>query len=487
MKKRFLGKPFLAAAVSVAVLTAAAVPSVAVSYPNPVYGFSGLTYNLTQFDELGTSEDFMQVGDKVKTIADFSDSNKSFQDFSVDNGKASVKLKDGSNTGHKVLVLDSGNTSDFSGGDAADYLQFEIGNTSVQPLDMFFFNFSSSANYELKLGAGVSVNLYDFNSKSWSTVTTLSEPTLYQGAGPCLQIPAGFKGIVRIPVLGFSGGNSTDDNFVLRDNLVNRLQIYVQSPGFAVGTTPEITFDNFQWLLCGYNAETSVRPANNTIYKLKFDKDQWPSSDLPFYDLTIPLARASSGASYIQFRVNNTSTTAFEMFFIKLYADGYVMELQEGQPYTYIDLTNDGLITDCKVEGSSTLNKGTKLIKVPAHSSGYIRIPLTSFSGGNNTDDQWVVSNNTVYAINMYAELSDRSKWHNVIVSDFCWVDSDKFFLCDGDVNGDGIADVLDVVRAKKVAAGDNKVKYRAAGLDVRNDGIIKAEDIAQVRKVLLK
>lgn len=480
MGRRFFWKPFLAAILAV-ILTVSAVPAVAESYSGD--DLSKVTYGLTQFDELGTAEDFMQVGDRLKTFADFDDSSKTFGKFTVNSeGKASVTLTDGSANGHKSLTLDSVNTADFSGGDAADYLQFEISNPSDQVLDMFYFKFGSTANYDLQLKENINVFLYSFYDKIWHSAKTASETPLYPEAGPCLQIPAGFNGIVRIPVLGFSGGATYNDNYVLRKNKVNRLQIYVQSPGFASGTTPVITFDNFQWVICGYKGDRTVKSADNTIYKLEFN-GSYPASG--FYDLTLPLKCASSGVKYIQFRVDNPSPVACEMFYIKLYADGCVMKLLEGMSYTYSNLT-DGTEKTYTVIDSSTVNQGGSCIQVPALSSGYIRIPLSAFSSGNTDGDQWVISNNKVYAINIYAELSDRTQWHNIVISDFCWVDDDEYFLCDGDVNGDGIADVRDLVRAKKVVSGDRALEYRAAGLDLKNDGKIAAEDIAQVRKTLL-
>lgn len=490
MKKRIFGKPFLAAAVSVAILTAAAVPSVADEVKGEIfYGdrLAQITYgtgDTVQFTELGTADDFMQVGDKVKTFADFSDSSKVFGDFTVNSeGKASVKLKNGGAGGHKNIVLDISNTTTFNGGGAADYLQFELSNPSDQVLNLFYFNFSWDNRYYMNLKSDVTVNFYDFAAKEWTDDKTLSATDLYDKAGPCLQVPAGFNGIVRIPVLGFSGGATDTDNYLFRDKLVNRMQIFVHSPGFAMGTTPEVTFDNFQWVACGYSGDTTVRSANDAMYELPFHSQAPPRN---FYNLTLPLARTTQGADYIQFRVNNPSPVACEMFFVKLYADGYIMQLQEGTSYSYINLT-DGTKKLYTVTNSSSVTKGGNCIQVPALSSGYIRIPLSAFSGGNSTDDKFVISNNKIYAINLYAELSDRSKWHNVVIGDFCWGDNDDYFLGDGDVNGDGTINLLDLVRAKKVASGDKTAKYRAAGLDVRNDGEIVAEDIIQVKKILLK
>lgn len=486
MKKHLFGKSLLAAALSATLIVA--VPAAAIDGES----FSGeslaqITYNTgdaVQFTELGTADDFMQVGDKVKTFADFGDSGKVFQDFTVNSaGKASATLTDGSGNGHKILVLDVSNTATFNGGGAADYLQFEVSNPSDQVLDLFYFNFSWNSNYSLNLKSGVTVNFYNFAAKEWTSAVTIAEPTLYPGAGPCLQVPAGFNGIVRVPVLGFTGGATDSDNFLFRDRLVNRMQIFVQSPGFKMGTTPEVTFDNFQWVACGYAGDTTVRSANNEMYELPFHSQAPPRN---FYALTLPLARTTQGADYIQFRVNNPSPVACEMFYIKLYADGYEMSLTEGTSYKYINLT-DGTEKTYTVTDSSSVTNGRSCIQVPALSSGYIRIPLSAFSGGNTDDDQWVITKSTIYAINLYTELSDRSKWHNVVIGDFCWVDADDYFLCDGDVNGDGAADIRDLVRAKRVAGGDRTLEYRAAGLDVNNDGVIAAEDIVQVRKTLLK
>ena len=66
-------------------------------------------------------------------------------------------------------------------------------------------------------------------------------------------------------------------------------------------------------------------------------------------------------------------------------------------------------------------------------------------------------------------------------------VKSSKAHIADyGDVNDDGNTDILDLVRAKKYFAGAD-VTISEYALDINDDNYLKAEDLALVRKLLLK
>ena len=55
-----------------------------------------------------------------------------------------------------------------------------------------------------------------------------------------------------------------------------------------------------------------------------------------------------------------------------------------------------------------------------------------------------------------------------------------------GDVNGDGVVDIRDLVCLKKYFAAPAKNSIPNDALDVSGDGIINSADLAELRKILL-
>lgn len=145
------------------------------------------------YKKTGIVREMIGVGEKSHMIKDFSDYNS---------GKVSFTLTSGSDAGHYNFSLVS-ESSDFSGGADADYLQFEINNTSEQKLQIFYLNIIGTditGNCKLQLKSGVKCELYDFNTRLWSEKTTDSYTELY-GEIPSLSVDSKFYGIDRKSVV----------------------------------------------------------------------------------------------------------------------------------------------------------------------------------------------------------------------------------------------------------------------------------------------
>lgn len=415
----------------------------------------------------GNCQQMIGVGEKAHIIQNFSNN---------ENGKAAFTLSNGSSNGHYNFYL-TPDSSDFSGGADADFLQFEVNNTSDQRLQIFYVKMVynvSGVNCELALIPGVKYELYDFNSRCWSEKITDSSTELY-GNVPSLSVDSGFYGIVRIPMSAFTCGRYYDDNFILRDNLITKMDFYFQSPGLA--GPAEITLDNFMWLSCVNDKSSTVRPINqeplNFYYQTNIDF---------VYDAAINVSSVDTfGATDIQFRVTNRTAVDFNIYNLALESNSYVMSLVGGTDYRICDSLGKEWL-----EKTSVLYNGEfSGITIPAYFSGIVRIPLANFRGEGVISDNIQYNGQTFTSLKFNAALSGITGNVSNIISDFCWVIDESKFYCDGDVNDDKTTNIIDLVKAKKACARMD-VSVRTEGFDSDLDGEFTAEDISYLKQLLL-
>lgn len=415
----------------------------------------------------GNCQQMIGVGEKAHIIQDFSN---------IENGKAAFTLRNGSADGHYNFYL-TPDSSDFSGGADADYLQFEVNNTSDQKLQIFYVKMVynvTGVNCELALIPGVKYELYDFNSRCWSEKVTDSSTVLY-GNVPSLSVDSGFYGIVRIPISAFTCGRYYDDNYILRENLITKMDFYFQSPGLA--QSAEITLDNFMWISCVNDKGSTVRPINqeplNFYYQTNIDF---------VYDTAIDVSSVDSlGATDIQFRVTNRTAVDFNIYNLVLESNPYVMSLVGGTDYIICDSVGKEWL-----EKTSVLYNGEfSGITIPAFFSGIVRIPLANFRGEGVILDNIQYNRQAFTSLKFNAALSGITGNVSSIISDFCWVIDESKFYCDGDVNDDKTTDILDLVRAKKAGSGID-VPVRTEGYDSDSNSDLTANDISYLKQLLL-
>lgn len=147
----------------------------------------------------------------------------------------------------------------------AKYIQFEVENTSDAPLDLFYIKITApGTGYDRVLTLGDSGSaFYDYGTKKWSSLT-VGKAQLYEAPG--LSVPAGSKGILRIPLSILTGGNVDNDNYVLNLD-TSTLEIYANTPHATAGSTA--TFKNL----------ALVAGADNV-----FPSDEGEPTDFPFVE-----------------------------------------------------------------------------------------------------------------------------------------------------------------------------------------------------------
>lgn len=196
--------------------------------------------------------------DEVKVIPNEADGELSY-DFS-NNGDQSFVMTytDGSAYSHKPFNINT-NVGDYSNWTDAKYLQFYIKNTGVSygnPLQIFHIRLETGSGTIWLNREATGIKLYDINTGKWSDLAVVANsdhlaPAL--GAdikSPTLQIPGGFEGYVRIPLINenFSNGNIEDEL-----GSITSIKTYGLIRSLADAT--EIYFDDFG--LVSYTGDTA--------------------------------------------------------------------------------------------------------------------------------------------------------------------------------------------------------------------------------------
>lgn len=388
------------------------------------------------YEQVTESSSALSKGQGYKLITDFSSEETVNKQLHITNGGPG---------GHQNFSIQSEDA--FDGSLAADYIQFEIDNPSNKDAELFYLTLQApaAANYKLQLIAGKGYSYYDFAAGTWTDMT-VEASTTYYGEIPCLKVPAGTHGIVRIPFTSVSGGSADNDSYVRRDNLITFFEIYAHIPDPDGPYT--LTFDNIAYVSeavpTGYDAQPEGYNAaleNGLGAKLIDDCSSYENGKIELAitnggvnghkSFTInPFAdpKGSARADYLQFEVSNPANKDQEIFFITLQtsAAGYQLKLQNGGKYSFYNFTTESW-SEFDVAASTTYYGETPCIKVPAASEGVLRIPFSDFAGATAENDKYVKDAELITGIDMYTHIPDPDGPYTVSFDNFCYVGGTPF------------------------------------------------------------
>ena len=388
------------------------------------------------YDQITESVDALSKGQGYKLITDFA---------SEATGNKQLNINDGGPGGHQNFSVQSEDA--FDGSLYADYIQFEIDNPANVDAELFYFALQApaAANYKIQLVAGKGYSYYNFASGAWTDMTVAASTTYY-GEIPCLKVPAGTHGIVRIPFTSLSGGSADNDSYVRRDNLITFFEIYAHIPDPDGPYT--ITFDNIAYVSeavpTGYDAAPEGFNAaleNGLGAKLIDDCSSYENGKIELAitnggvnghkSFTInPLTdpKGSARADYLQFEVSNPSNKEQEIFYITILtsAAGYQLKLQNGGKYSFYNFAAESW-SEFDVAASTTYYGEIPCIKVPAASEGVLRIPFSDFAGATAEDDRYVKNAELITGIDIYTHIPDPDGPYTVSFDNFCYIGGTPF------------------------------------------------------------
>lgn len=208
----------------------------------------------------------LNPGEKGKELTGFEDGDAvtlggqyagvNLSDIGFNNGSSALKIEfeDGSAGGFRNFTLNTSSVG-FSDWSDAKYLQFYVQNTAAGGAPLQLFYVQMNGNKMLSHGA-TGLKLYDLSTSKWSDLTVVDNSDHVLGGTetkvPTIQIPAGFRGYVRIPLTTANFANLAAADLAS----ISSLEMYalIRDVDASQGAVP-VYFDDFS--LITYDGDTA--------------------------------------------------------------------------------------------------------------------------------------------------------------------------------------------------------------------------------------